>query len=142
VIIPPAVSTVAQLISGLVSTANSARDLASKISDHALKGAVSKLCDEILDVKIRVLELDQENRDLKAALAQKDEVVGPLGPMGYFFYKDKLDQPLCPKCFQSIPSHAVFLSPLKNINNGTRRYCLTCGHHYTETPLNPPQIRI
>ncbi len=86
-IIPPAVSTVAQLISGLVSSANSARDLASKISDHALKGAVSKLCDEILDVKIRVLELDQENRYLKAALAQKDEVVGPLGPKAISFTK-------------------------------------------------------
>jgi hypothetical protein len=140
--IPPVISTVAQLIGSLVSTANSAHELAKKSSDHALKGAVSKLCDEIRDVKMRVLELDQENRELKAALTQKDEIIGPTGPLGYFFYEGKPDQPLCPKCFQSLPSATVFLSPLKSINGGTRRYCRICGRHYTETPLNPPQIPI
>ena len=140
--IPPVISTVVQLISGLVSTANSAADLAKKSSDHALKGAVRKLCDETLDVQIRVLKLDQENRDLKAALAQKDEIIGPTGPFGYFFYKCKPDQPLCPKCYQSQSPNPVYLSPLKSLNGGMRRYCRNCNQRYTETPLNPPQIRI
>lgn len=140
--IPPAISTVAQLIGSLVSTANSAHDLANKSSNHALKGAVSDLYGTVLDVQKRVLDLDQENRDLKAALARKNEVVGPMGPQGYFFYKDGLDQPLCPKCFQLQPPNPVYLSPLKPSNGGTRRYCRVCNGRYTETPLNPPQIRI
>lgn len=141
-IIPPAVSTVAQLIGGLISTANSARDLANKSSDHALKSAVSILCNEILDVKIRVLELDQENRDLKAVLAQKDEIIGPTEPFGYFFYKGKPDEPLCPKCLQSQPPNPVYLSPLKSVNGGKRRFCPICHFRSTEKPLMPQQIRI
>ena len=136
------VPTVAQLIGNLVSAANSAHELANKSSNHALKGAVSDLYGTVLDVKKRVLDLDQENRDLKTALARKDEVVGPDPLFGYFFYKGKPDQPLCPKCFQSERPNAVYLSPLKTLNGGTRRHCRVCDGRYTETPLSPTRIRI
>ncbi|MGA9669974.1 MAG: hypothetical protein WBQ94_12245 [Terracidiphilus sp.] len=141
-IIGPAVLTAAQLVSGVVSTAKTARDLAKDSSNHELKAIISELYDAVLDVKGRVLDLDEDNRRLKEELARKDEIVGPLDPHGYFFRKDKPDQPLCPKCIQSQPPNLVFLSPVRNINGGTRRSCVVCRYFHNETPLRPQQIRI
>jgi hypothetical protein len=132
--IPPEVLSVGQLISNLVSTAKSAREFAKSSSDHKLKGAVSDLYDALLDVKGRVLELDEENRRLKAELARKDELVGPTEPHGYFFYKDKPDQPLCPKCLQSQPKSIVFLSRLSELDGGKYRSCIICLYDNFETP--------
>jgi hypothetical protein len=126
-IIPPAVATTVQLVSGAVASAKNAFDLAKASSDRDLKGAVSELYDSLLEVKGRVLDLDQENRDLKAQLARKGDIDGPTEPHGYFFYKDKPDKPLCPKCYQSQPSNIVFLEPIKvNDSGGRYRECLIC----------------
>jgi hypothetical protein len=133
-ILPPAVLTTVQLVGGLVASAKNARELAKASSDHALKASVSELYDSVLDVKGRVLDLDEENRRLKAELSRKDEFTGPIEPHGYFFYKDKPQQPLCPKCFQSQPSNPVFMSPLFNYNGGTKRTCIICHWANVETP--------
>jgi hypothetical protein len=138
-ILPPAVLTTAQLVGGLVASAKNAVDLAKASSDHALKGAVSELYDSLLDVKARVLVLDEENRGLKAELARKDEFVGPIEPHGYFFYKDKPDQPLCPKCFQSQASNPVFLGPIEMTITGKFRRCLICNWQHYETAEQPLQ---
>lgn len=133
-IIPPAVLTTAQLVGGLVASAKNAVDLAKASSDHALKGAVCELYDSLLDVKARVLDLDEENRGLKAELARRGEFDGPIKPHGYFFYKDRPDKPLCPKCFQSQPSNPVFLSP---IETGKLRRCPICHWDHYETDEQP-----
>lgn len=131
----PAVISTAQLVSGLVSGARNARDLAKESSDHALKAAVSDLYDAVLDVKARVLDLDEENRRLKAELQRSEEIIGPIEPHGYFFLKDRTDQPLCPKCLQSQPRNVVFLGPLKPHNSGKLRRCPVCGFsRYEERP--------
>ncbi len=124
----------AQLISGLVSTAKNARDLAKDSSDHALKAAVGELYDVVLDIKDRVIDLDEENRRLKAQLQQRSEIVGPSETHGYFFYKDKPDNPLCPKCLQSLPSNAVFLGPLNKYKGGKLRRCPVCTYGCYEEP--------
>jgi len=133
-IITPAVLTTTQLVGGLVASAKNALDLAKASSDHALKGAVSELHNSVLDVKGRVLDLDEENRKLKAELASRDDIVGPDDANGYFFYKGKPDKPLCPKCYQSIPSNAVFLGPLSDFYGGKQRSCGVCSFHRMETP--------
>jgi hypothetical protein len=140
-ILPPAVLTTAQLVGGLVASARNAVDLAKASSDHALKGAVNELYDSVFDVRTRVLELDEENRGLKAELARKGEFIGPIEPHGYFFYKDKPDKPLCPKCFQSQPSNPVFLNPVEG--TGRLRRCLICNWQHYETdeqPLEPVRM--
>jgi hypothetical protein len=135
-IIPPAVLTTTQIIGGLVASAKNAFDIAKASSDLALKGAVSELYDSLLDVKGRVLDLDEENRHLKEELVRKNEIIGPLDPHGYFFYKNKPDSPLCPKCLQSNPRNEVFLPPLKTWDGGTYRYCIVCSTDFTETKRN------
>ena len=133
-ILPTAVLTTTQLVGGLVASAKNALELAKASSDYALKGAVSELYDSLLDVKARVLDLDEETRRLEAELAQKEEFIGPTEPHGYFFFKDKADQPLCPRCIQSQPSNPVFLSPVFDYNGGTKRTCIICHWANVETP--------
>ena len=134
-ILPSVVSTTVQLVGNLVSSAKNARDLAKASSDHELKASISELYDALLDVKAHVLELDEENRRLVAELARKGQVVGPTEQFGYFFYNDKPEQPLCPKCFQSQQPNGVFLGPLYRRNGGKFRKCPVCDYgNYEESP--------
>ena len=133
-VVPSIVLTTTQVVGGLVASAKNALDLAKAASDHTLKASVSELYNAVLDVKARVLDLDEENRRLKEELARKDEFVGPEGPYGYFFYKDKPDHPLCPKCLQSQPGNPVFLSPLQHFRGGTYRRCIVCQIDHVEIP--------
>jgi hypothetical protein len=136
-IIPPAVLTTTQFVGGLVASAKNALDLAKSSSDHTLKGAVSELYDSLLDVKGRVLDLDEENRKLKAQLEQKDDIVGPFDPHGYFYKKtdEAKEKPLCPRCLQSQPSKVVFLSPPLDGTSGWRT-CVVCGFNKFEPDPN------
>lgn len=141
-IIPQAALTTVQIVSGLAASAKNAVDLAKATSNNDLKGAVSELYDSVLDVKARVLDLDEENRALRAQLAQREEIVGPDEVNGYFYYKSKPEMPLCPKCYQTIPSNAVYLGPTHSFNGGIRRICRVCGFKHMETPSKPLQIRM
>lgn len=125
-ILPPVVLTTAQLVGGLVASAKNAHELVKGSSDHALKGAVSELYDSLLDVKARVLDLDEENRTLRTELARKDEIVGPQGRHGFFTYQSKPDHPLCPKCLQSREKNAVFLTEDEFYDSPVYR-CIICN---------------
>ncbi len=127
-IIPPVVLTATQLVGSLVATAKNVRDLVKDSSNSDLKSAISDLYDDILSVKERVLDLDEENRKLRAQLEQKDDVVGPFDPYGYFYKKtdEAKEKPLCPKCLQSQPSNVVFMPPPIDGTAGWRT-CVVCG---------------
>ena len=123
-ILPSTVLTTTQLVGGLVASPKNALDISEGIFDHALKASISELYDSLLDVKGRVLDLDEENRSLRAELVSKDWIVRPHEVYGYFYFKDKMEQPLCPKCFQSQPRNVVFLAPLVTAIEGeTYREC-------------------
>jgi len=132
-VLPTAALTVTQLVGGLVASAKTARELAKDASNHELKAAISDLYDDLLSVKERVLDLDEENRNLKAQIARKAEVLEPLDPHGYFFFKDRPDAPLCPNCWQAQSTRAVYLSPLQG-TNGRYRECLQCNWIHYESP--------
>jgi len=131
-IIPQAALTTVQIISGLAASAKNAVDLAKSSSSNELKGAVSELYDSVLDVKARVLDLDEENRSLRAQLAQREEIVGPDAKFGYFYFKSKPDEPLCPKCYQSAPSKVVNMGPKDRRAGGIMRFCPVCDFPITE----------
>lgn len=132
-IIPPAVLTTTQIVAGLAASAKNAFDLSKVSSDHALKGAISELYDSMLDVKARVLELDEENRKLRAQLEQKGDVVGPFDPFGYFYEKsdEAKERPLCPRCWQSQTARVVFMSPPTDGTAGWRS-CVVCSFNKFE----------
>ena len=126
-ILPPGVLTTTQLVAGLVASAKNAHELVKVSSDHELKAAVSELYNSLLDVKARVLDLDEENRQLKVELARKDEIDGPKGPNGFFFYRSKPDNPLCPWCWQSSSKNAVFLTE-SNAYGMSGYRCIICNN--------------
>jgi hypothetical protein len=131
-IIPAAALTTVQIVSGVVSSAKNAYELAKASSDRDLKGAVSELYDSVLDVKARVLDLDEEVRSLKAQLAQREEIEGPDAKFGYFYLKSKPDQPLCPRCYQSALSKIANMGPRDQRISGIMRFCPVCDFSVTE----------
>lgn len=142
-IVPQAALTTVQIVSGLAASAKNAVDLSKATSNNELKGALSELYDSVLDVKTRVLDLDEENRRLKEELARKHEIEGPAEPFGYFFTKQKPNDPLCPKCLQSEPSKIVFLGPLRKHKGGQLRRCPVCNYgNYEEPPTTGPAIAV
>ena len=131
-IIPQAALTTVQIVSGLAASAKNAVDLAKSSSNNELKGALSELYDSVLDVKARVLELDEEARSLRAQLAQREEIIGPDAKFGYFCFKSKPSEPLCPKCYQSAPSKVVNMGPRDQRAGGVMRFCPVCNFTVTE----------
>jgi hypothetical protein len=131
-IVPQAALTTVQIISGLAASAKNAVDLAKSTSNNELKGAVSELYDSVLDVKARVLELDEEVRSLKVRLAQREEIVGPDVRFGYFCFKNKPNEPLCPRCYQSVPANVVNMGPRDQRAGGIMRFCPVCNFYVTE----------
>jgi hypothetical protein len=110
--------TAAQMVASVVSTVKAARDLARDISNHELKEKIGDIYDGLNDLRDRVLDLDEENRNLKAELAKKAEIDGPLPPFGYFFDRRHADAPLCPKCYQSSDSRLGFMGSQEPWGNG------------------------
>jgi hypothetical protein len=132
-IIPQAALTTVQIVSGLAASAKNAVDLAKATSNNELKGAVSELYDSVLDVKARVLELDEEVRSLKAQLTQREEIVGPDATFGYFSFKSRPDEPLCPKCYQSAQSKPTFMGPRHQQGSYIVRSCPVCNFFCRES---------
>jgi hypothetical protein len=64
--------------------------------------------------------------------AQKEEIEGPDAQFGYFHFKSKPDKPLCPKCYQSTPSKAVYMGPRDQRAGGIMRFCPVCNFNVTE----------
>jgi hypothetical protein len=131
-IIPQAALTTVQIVSGLAASAKNAVDLAKASSNNELKSAVSELYDSVLDVKARVLDLDDENRSLKAQLALRGEIEGPDTKFGYFYFKIRPNEPLCPRCYQSAPSKVVNMGPRDQRAGGMMRFCPVCNFAVTE----------
>jgi hypothetical protein len=128
-IIPPVVLNTAQIVAGAVASARNAVELAKASSSHELKAAVSELYDSLLDVKARVLDLDEENRALRAAATEAAKYVGPIAPHGYFFSVESMEDPLCPKCFQARSRIISFMKAPDYAGNGRySRQCPICFH--------------
>lgn len=144
-IIPQAALTTVQIVSGLAASSKNAVDLAKSTSNNELKGAVSELYDSVLDVKARVLELDEEVRSLKAQLALREEITGPDARFGYFHFKSRPNEPLCPKCYQSAGSRPTFMGPRHKKGTYIGRTCPVCNFSHSEdceSGGNRPSIRV
>ena len=125
------IATTASLIGTAISSAKNARDLAKETDDIKLKETVSEVYDNLLDLKARILSLDDDNRKLKAELAQKAAYIGPVPPSGYFYAesdREAMQHPVCPRCFQSSPQQIAYMTePIPLQGGGRRRRCLLCN---------------
>lgn len=129
-------ATTVQLVANVVSTVKAARDLAKETGNHDLKERIGDAYDGLNDLRQRVLDLAEENRQLKAELAKRAGIDGPVPPFGYFFDKRHPDQPLCPKCYQSKDGQISFMGPLHSWSYGERRVCRMCSYIVWEREPN------
>jgi len=130
------ITTTAQLVATVVGTVKTARELAKDISNHELKEKIGEAYDGLLDLRQRLLDLDEENRHLKAELTKKAEIDGPNPPFGYFYDRRHPDDPLCPQCYQSKESRISFMGPIHSWSGGLRRNCRNCGHAIFEKEMD------
>lgn len=119
--------TVVQTISSTITALKNARDLAKDSKDRELKEAIGDAFDSLLNLKERILALDEENRELKAQLAMKASFTGPVFPSGYVYAKEDVSQnhPLCPHCYQE-KGH-VYPLVRRNYGGETRFHCPNCN---------------
>jgi hypothetical protein len=134
---PAAGATVVQVISSTIATLKNARDLAKDSKDHELKEVIGNAFDALLDLKERILVLDDENRELKTKLAKKESIIGPVRPFGYVYRtEDSTHQyPLCPQCYQK-DGAISYLSAPRLLAGGPRRECNSCPFKCWEKPID------
>ena len=87
--------------------------------------------DSVLELKAKIIELDEENRNLQRRLELKDKITRS-GEFGYWF-KEGEEDPLCPKCYEG-SGKVIYLTSCKPWGNGTRRDCRECSRTYMEKP--------
>jgi hypothetical protein len=142
--IPSGVIPAAQLIASVLTSLKTARDIAKDTTDPLLKSQVAEAYEGLLDLKERLLALDEENRQLKNELAKKTQIEGPIPPFGYFYKAGDREHPLCPKCYQSKEPREYYLTPAHPWNGGIRRECQICDQliYEKEMNLSPRPMRI
>lgn len=121
------VASAFSVIGSAVSTAKNAVELAKETSNRELKSAVNEVLDAVLDAKVKVHDLGDENRSLRQRIAELEAQLDVRAKVkrdpefGYWFKQDETD-PLCPKCYEG-QSKVSYLSPLV----GRTRTCRVCG---------------
>lgn len=121
------------LANSALSAVKSAFELGKKTTDLDLKHELNSAVDSVLELKIKVHELADENRELRNLLAQKGKITRT-GEHGFWF-RDGESDPLCPKCYEDT-GKTIYLTPAEPWNGGIRRDCKVCDHMYMEKPMN------
>lgn len=86
------------------------------------------------EIENRVYSLTKSCAEIfpETQVAPREEIEGPDAQFGYFHFKGKADKPLCPKCYQSIPSKVVYMGPRDQRAGGIMRFCPVCNFTVTE----------
>lgn len=126
---PHSAVTAIGLVNSAFSSVKTALDLAKKTTDLDLKHEVSKTFDNVLELKVKVYELAEENRSLREQLDQKAKIARNR-EFGYYFAEGAPD-PLCPKCYEG-NEKLVHLSASKEWKGGIRRICIECRETFWE----------
>jgi len=130
---PHTTSTALSLLNSTVQSVKTAVELAKSSKDSDLKQTISEIFDGILDLKSKVMNLEEDNLQLRAALAEKKSV-NRSDEFGYYF-KENETSPLCPKCYEG-DGKFIYLPNSESWNGGIRRDCRICRQIYWEKPMN------
>jgi len=132
---PHTASTALGIANSAIGSVKTALELAKKTKDLDLKHEISNVMDSVLELKAKVLELDEENRKLRQSLEQQTSV--KRDPQYGYWFKEGEEDPLCPKCYQSTDSKLVYLDPLRKYIGGMGRSCPVCAQIVYERGTNP-----
>lgn len=130
--------TALDLIGKAATGLHSIRERAKTANDIALKENVSRLYDDFLDLKAIILQLTEENFELKRRIAQESEKQKPqirqVGKTIYYFVGE--EGPFCQKCYDA-GGKLVHLMPLDDFVIGSGRNCEVCKTVFIEGPRPP-----
>jgi hypothetical protein len=129
---PHTAATAVGLVNSAFSSVKTALDLAKKTTDIELKHEVSKALDNVLELKVTVYELAEENCDLHRRLNERSEVKR-WGDQGYYVANGQENDPYCPKCYED-KEKLIHLPPAEVCNRGRRRVCRVCSSIYWDVP--------
>jgi hypothetical protein len=125
------VATALGLANSTIAAARTLVDLAKNTTNHELKNQVSDVLSNVLEMKIKILELDEANRNLKEKLNQKGSITRD--PKFGYWFKDGETEPLCPKCFEGPSGAVTYLLPLYGRPGIIpHRKCVVCQQMYPE----------
>jgi hypothetical protein len=126
---PHGAATVLGLANSTIAAAKTLVDLAKSSANHELKNQVSDVLSNVLEMKIKILELDEENRSLREKLKQKGNMRRE-SSTGFYFKEGETD-PLCPKCYEGTDK-LIYLPASEPWSRGVRRTCRECRSHLWE----------
>jgi hypothetical protein len=122
-------ATAIGLANSAFSSVKTALDLAKKTADRDLKSEIGSALDNVLELKVKIYELAEENRSLREQLTLKAKVARN-SEFGYYFAEGDPD-PLCPKCYEA-SGKSIHLPASKPWSGGVRRDCIECRQTFWE----------
>lgn len=130
------VTAATQILANALSALDSLREQAKGSKDATLKENISKLWNDLLDLKGAVLRVEEENSSLKRMIEEQNRTPKPqirqTGAVNYYFVGD--DGPYCQPCYDGKGKLAM-LSPPQEWNGGVRRRCSLCKEFSYEKPM-------
>jgi hypothetical protein len=90
-------STAVSLVNGTISLFKQVNDAAKESDNIDLKRGLSDLYSQIVEIKAQVLDLAQENTDLRRQLTLRNEMSWDASKGVYFAENDP--SPFCPACW-------------------------------------------
>jgi len=131
------------LLANAMKALDSLREQAKGSKDTALKENISNLYDNLLDLKAAVIRVEEENSELRRALAQQAErppepQPREVGNAIYYFVGDK--GPYCQPCYD-VNHRLALLSPQAEYAGGRGRKCEACKTVFFETVGSPARLQ-
>lgn len=128
---PMSVGAAIGMLNNAFSVFKHVKELSFDSGDLNLKEAVAELYDKLLDVKEKLIELEDENRKLRQQLASKNELERR-PPFGYWYKKGEND-PLCRVCYERDGKLIYLDAEYRSIEDGTiSRWCRGCQQTFFE----------
>jgi regulator of replication initiation timing len=117
-------STAVGLVNSTISLFKQVNESAKNSDDIDLKKGLSDLYNQIVELKAQILDLAQENADLRIQLNQRaninrDEVTG-------FYFQDDDPDPLCSLCYER-DERRIHLTPSSDSGS---RFCKVCHNYF------------
>jgi hypothetical protein len=124
------------ILTNAMKALDSLREQAKGSKDIGLKENISKLYSELLDLKAAHMRIEEENSELRRAVAQNAQKqtapeLRPEGAVHYYYLGEK--GPFCQPCFLTT-GKLVQLPAATDWSGGLRRQCPLCNKSFWEVP--------
>jgi hypothetical protein len=132
-----AVAAATGILTNAMKALDSLREQAKGSKDIGLKENISQLYNELLDLKAAHIRIQEENDELRRAIAQTAErqsepKLRQQGDVHYYYQGE--DGPFCQPCFLA-KGKLVRLPAAADFSGGVRRQCPLCNKSFWEQPV-------